>query len=155
MSEEKERTTGEKTKHPTMAETPVHERPRERLVRVGAANVSEVELLAIIMGSGSSGVPVRDIAQQLVNQFHSVAEVGRASVEELMRVPGIGKAKACQIVAAFELARRSDDTPCVKERADLSDPKEVARRARSSIKDWRKECFLTFDLDSRNRAHRR
>jgi len=66
-------------------------------------------------------------------------------------VPGIGKAKACQIVAAFELARRSDDTPCVKERADLSDPKEVARRARSGIKEWRKECFLTFYLDARNR----
>jgi DNA repair protein RadC len=136
---------------PTMADTPVHERPRERLVKVGAANLSEVELLAIIISRGTKGMPVRDIAQQLVNQFQSVAEVGRASVEELMRVRGIGKAKACQIVAAFELARRSDDTPFVKERADLSDPKEVARRARSNVKDWRKECFLTFYVDSRNR----
>lgn len=136
---------------PTMADTPLHERPRERLVKVGAANLSEVELLSIIISRGTRGMPVRDIAQQLVNQFHSVAEVGRASVEELMRVPGIGKAKACQIVAAFELARRSDDTPFVKERADLSDAKEVARRARANVKDWRKECFLTFYVDSRNR----
>ena len=136
---------------PTMRETPEHERPRERLIKVGAANLSEVELLAIIVSRGTKGMPVRDIAQQLVNKFHSVAEVGRVSVEELMLVPGIGKAKACQIVAAFELARRGDDTPCVKERADLSDPKDVARRARSSVKDWRKECFLTLYLDSRNR----
>jgi len=134
-----------------MRETPVHERPRERLVKVGAVNLSEVELLAIIISRGIKGMPVRDIAQQLVNQFHSVAEVGRASVEELMRVRGIGKAKAYQIVAAFELARRSDDTPCVKERADLSDPKEVARRARSDVREWRKECFLAYYLDTRNR----
>ena len=136
---------------PTMRETPEHERPRERLVKVGAANLSEVELLSIIISRGTRGMPVHDIAQELVNRFHSAAEVSRASVEELMRVPGIGKAKACQIVAAFELARRQDDTPCAKERADLSDPKEVARRARSNVKDWRKECFLTFYLDSRNR----
>jgi DNA repair protein RadC len=134
-----------------MSDTPVHERPRERLIKVGAVNLSEVELLSIIISRGTKGLPVHDIAQQLVNQFHSVAEVGRASVEELMRVRGIGKAKACQIVAAFELARRSDDTPFVKERADLSDPKEVARRARSCVKDWRKECFLTFYVDARNR----
>lgn len=141
----------ETVRKPTMRETPEHERPRERLVKVGAANLSEVELLAIIISRGTKGMPVRDIAQELVNRFHSAAEVSRASIEELMLVPGIGKAKACQIVAAFELARRGDDTPCVKERADLSDPKEVARRARSSVKDWRKECFLTFYVDSRNR----
>ncbi len=148
MKDEIRRTDGHQ---PTMLETPEHERPRERLVKVGAANLSEVELLAIIISRGTKGRPVRDIAQQLVNQFHSVAEVGRATVEELMLMPGIGKAKACQIVAAFELARRSDDTPCVKERADVSDPKEVARLARSSVKDWRKECFFTLFLDSRSR----
>jgi DNA repair protein RadC len=140
----------EARKLPTMSDTPEHERPRERLVKVGAANLSEVELLAIIISRGTKGMPVREIAQQLVNRFHAVSEVGRASVEELMLLPGIGRAKACQIVAAFELARRSNDTPCVKERADLTDSKEVARQARSSVKDWRKECFLTLYLDSRN-----
>ena len=129
----------------------MHERPRERLIKVGPANVSDVELLSVIISRGTKGMPVHEIAQRLVNQYHSAAEVGRATIEELMRVPGIGKAKACQIVAAFELARRNDDTPCVKERADLSDPKEVARRARSSVKDWRKECFFTLYVDSRNR----
>ena len=133
----------------TMSDTPEHERPRERLVKVGAANLSEVELLAIIISRGTRGMPVREIAQQLVNRFRSVSDVGRASIEELMLLPGIGRAKACQIVAAFELARRSNDTPCVKERADLTDTKEVARKARSSVKDWRKECFLTLYLDSR------
>ena len=134
-----------------MLETPAHERPRERLIKVGPGNLSEVELLAIIISRGTKGIPVRQIAERLVNQFHSVAEVGRASVEELMLMPGIGKAKACQIVAAFELARRSDDTPCMKERADVSDPKEAARLARSSVKEWRKECFFTLYLDSRSR----
>ena len=136
---------------PTMNETPEHERPRERLIKVGPGNLSEVELLAIIISRGTKGVPVRQIAERLISQFHSAAEVGRATVEELMLMPGIGKAKACQIVAAFELARRSDDTPCVKDRADVSDPKEVARLTRSNVKEWRKECFFTLFLDSRSR----
>jgi DNA repair protein RadC len=136
---------------PTMKETPEHERPRERLIKVGAANISDVELLAVIISRGTKGMPVREIAQQLVNQFHSAAEVSRATVEELMRVRGIGKAKACQIVAAFELARRGDDTPCVRERADMSSPEAVARQTRPLVKDWRKECFFTVYLDSRNR----
>ena len=147
----KERVHDSSGHEPTMNETPKHERPRERLMKVGAANLSDVELLAIIISRGTKGMPVRKIAQQLINQFHSVADVCRAPVDELILIPGIGKAKACQIVAAFELARRGDDTPCAKERADLSDPKEVARRARSSVKDWRKECFLAFHLDSRSR----
>lgn len=148
MKDEVRKTDGHQ---PTMLETPPHERPRERLIKVGPGNLSEVELLAIIISRGTKGMPVRQIAERLVNQFHSVAEVGRASVEELMLMPGIGKAKACQIVAAFELARRSDDTPCMKERADVSDPKEAARLARSSVKEWRKECFFTLYLDSRSR----
>ena len=130
---------------------PKHDRQRERLKRLGPSALSEVELLAVLIGSGTHKVPVLGLSRKLLEQFGSVAGVARASIDELERVPGIKRAKATKIVAAFELARRSDDTPCVRERADLSDPKEVARLARTSIRDWRKECFLTFYLDSRNR----
>jgi DNA repair protein RadC len=134
-----------------MSETPEHERPRERLIKVGPGNLSDVELLSVIISRGTKGMPVREIAQRLMNQFRTFGEVSRASVEELMRVPGIGQAKACQIVAAFEFARRADDTPYTKERSDMSNPEDVARFARSRVKEPRKECFLCVYLDSRNR----
>ena len=130
---------------------PKHDRPRERLVQLGPAALSEVELLAVLIGSGTHCMPVLGLSRRLIDQFGSVAGVARATIEELELVPGIKQAKATKIVAAFELARRCDDTPCVKERADLSDAKDVARRVRSSVKDWRKECFFTLYLDSRSR----
>ncbi len=134
-----------------MKETPEHERPRERLMKVGPQNVSEVELLAVIISRGTSGIPVRRIAEDLLRRFGSVAEVGRASIAELTQVPGIGPAKACQIVAAFELARRSEESFIARERADLSDPAAVARFVRPDIGARDKECFVTLYLDSRNR----
>jgi DNA repair protein RadC len=130
---------------------PKHDRPRERLVRLGPSALSEVELLAVLIGSGTHKVPVLGLSRKLLEQFGSVAGVARATIEELESVPGIKRAKATKIVAAFELARRGDDTPCAKERADMSDPKDVAGLARSYVKDWRKECFFTVHLDSRNR----
>ncbi len=141
----------EATRQPTMRETPPHERPRERLMKVGRENVSEIELLAVIISRGTAGMPVRRIAEELLRRFGSVAEVGRATIAELTQVPGIGTAKACQIAAAFELARRSDETFVARERADLSDPAAVARIVRPDIGARDKECFVTLYLDSRNR----
>jgi DNA repair protein RadC len=135
----------------TMRDTPPHERPRERLMKVGPQNVSEVELLAVIVSRGTGGMPVRRIAEELLRRFGSVAEVGRASIAELTRVPGIGPAKACQIVAAFELARRSDETLLARERADLTEPDAVARLVRPAIGFREKECFVALYLDSRSR----
>jgi len=135
----------------TMLGTPEHERPRERLMKVGPQNVSEVELLAIIISRGTKNMPVRRIAEELIRRFGSVAEVGRASIAELEQTSGIGPAKACQIVAAFELARRSEDSVCVRDHADMSDASAVAKFVRGVVEDWDKECFCTLCLDSRNR----
>ena len=65
MTEDKNPKVEEKPRQPTMLETPVHERPRERLIKVGAGNLSEVELLAIMISRGTKGAPVRQIAERL------------------------------------------------------------------------------------------
>jgi DNA repair protein RadC len=135
----------------TMLGTPRHERPRERLMKAGPSSLSEAELLAIIISRGTKGMPVRSIAEQLLKQFGSVADVGKATLVELCRVPGIGPAKACQILAAFELARRADDSFAVKDRPEMADAAVVARFMRNRVKGQDKECFFTLYLDSRNR----
>lgn len=134
-----------------MRDMPQHERPRERLMRSGAGSLSEVELLAVIISRGTKGMPVRDIAERLISQFGSVAEVGRAGVAELRKVAGIGPAKACQIVAAFELARRADDLPLARERPDMSTPAAVVQQVRPRLARQMKECFVSLFLDSRSR----
>ncbi len=130
---------------------PEHDRPRERLARLGPAALSEVELLAVIISSGSKRTPVLDLSRALISQFGSVAGVGRATLEELEQVPGIKRAKAAKIVAAFELARRGETEFACRERQDLSDAASAARLMRSILNDWDKECFCSFYLDTRNR----
>lgn len=135
----------------TMRDEPKHERPRERLMSVGAAALTEVELLAILISRGTAGLPVRDIAQQLITTFGSLLEVKKATVAELCLAPGIGPAKACQIVAAFEIARRGEDAPMVKDRPEMSDASTVAKIARHHLTEPAKESFFVAYLDSRNR----
>ncbi len=135
----------------TMRDTPLSERPRERLVRYGADKLSGEELLAILISRGTAGVPVKDIAHELMVRFGSVAAIAEATVEELKQIPGIGTAKACQLKAAFELARRSQEADGVSERKELTNPEAVVRLVNPLLAERKKESFFTVLLDARNR----
>lgn len=137
-----------------MRDTPGRERPRERLIEHGVETLSSEELLAVVISRGTGGTPVREIAQRLMNEFGSVSAIGNATVEQLKQVPGIGPAKACQLLAAFELARRNQAEQVSSERADLSSPEAVARLVRPKLVERQKECFFAVLLDSRNRLIR-
>ena len=88
----------------TIKDLPEHSRPREKLREKGAAALSDEELLAAILGMGTAGVDVRTIARQVT----ALIREHRANVtlDHLLGVPGVGLAKARQILSAFELARR-------------------------------------------------
>jgi len=90
----------------TIKDMPETMRPRERLLREGAEHVSEVELLAVILGTGSSDETVLQLAARILTYMGGLREIAAASEQELMRIPGIGKAKAAQLKGAFELGRR-------------------------------------------------
>lgn len=135
----------------TMRDMPREERPRERLIRYGADKLSGEELLAILISRGTAGVPVREIAHQLLMRFGSVTGVSEASIEELKSVPGIGPAKACQIKAAFELARRFQESQAPQERETLTTPEAIVRLIRPMLIHRKKECFFTVLLDARSR----
>ncbi|MBO4280070.1 MAG: DNA repair protein RadC [Spirochaetales bacterium] len=86
----------------SIKEMPRDDRPRERLHRLGPKGVSDLELLCAILGSGSSGRPVQDIAGDILE----VIEKGGFSPEDFRGVPGLGPAKAAGICAGLELGRR-------------------------------------------------
>ncbi len=135
----------------TMHDTPPQERPRERLLRYGADKLSGEELLAVLISRGTAGVPVRDIAHELLVRFGSVSAIGEATVEELNQIPGIGMAKACQIKAAFELARRYQESMAPAAGEVLTSPEAIVRLIRPKLLERKKECFFTVLLDTRNR----
>src|SRR5512139_3802460 len=92
----------------TIHDLPVADRPRERLQRLGAEALSAQEILALILGRGIAGESVMVTAQRLLSRFEGLKGIAGASLEELSQVRGIGLAKASQIKAATELARRTD-----------------------------------------------
>ncbi len=82
------------------------DRPRERLATLGAAALSNHELLAILIGSGTSRLKVLQIAQALLHRFQGLAGLARASTDDLCQVPGIGPVRAVELKACLELGRR-------------------------------------------------
>jgi len=137
---------------------PSSARPRERLQKYGADVLSDIELLAVIMGRGTKDQPVLTIAEQLLKEFGSLRAIANASVEELCKINGIGLAKAAQIKAALQLGRRMDeqpetkDRPIIKESADVK--KLVEKLVKSKLRDKKKEYFTIIMLDTRNRLIR-
>ena len=85
---------------------PEGERPRERLAQYGADTLSNAELIAILLRTGMKGESVVNMSNRLLSQFNGLERMGRASLPELCSLNGISEAKACQLLAAFELGRR-------------------------------------------------
>jgi DNA repair protein RadC len=84
-----------------------HDRPREKLERLGAAALGDNELLALVLGSGAGGHGALDLANQLLAAADGVHGLTRAGVGDLRQVRGVGRARAAQVLAAVELGRRT------------------------------------------------
>src|SRR5580693_2317835 len=85
---------------------PASERPRERLVSLGADALSHAELIAILLRTGLKGVNAVEIGRQLVRKYGTLQSLARASLADLQKIKGIGRDKAVTLVAAFALARK-------------------------------------------------
>src|SRR4030042_1585622 len=84
---------------------PKIDRPREKLEKYGPERLSDSELLAILLGTGSKGINVVELSNKILKKF-SGNGLAKANIKELKNTFGLGSAKACEIVACFELGRR-------------------------------------------------
>ncbi|MCY1657820.1 DNA repair protein [Dietzia alimentaria] len=130
---------------------PAHDLPRERLVRFGPSALSDTELIAIHVGSGVAGQNAVALATRLVAEFGSLAGLARATAADLGRLPGIGPAKACRIVAAFALAGRVQGPA---EGRILGSSADIATVAIPLIGSATREEVLVVVADGRNRVTR-
>ncbi|WP_126444392.1 RadC family protein [Sulfuricystis multivorans] len=130
---------------------PDDERPRERLLSQGAAALSDAELLAIFLRVGVKGVSAVDLARRLLAHFdNSLTRLCAASAVELTAVNGIGPAKAAQLVATLELARRGLREE-LRQRPALATPNAVRDWLRLALSPLQHEVFLALWLDAQNR----
>jgi DNA repair protein RadC len=141
----------------SVRDLPKSERPREKLRDKGASNISSAELLAIILGKGIKGESVLVTVQKLILHFGGLQNILEASLADLMKVRGIGFAKACQLVASFELSKRllKEDLEIERKRIEknaITNPEEIVRYIRTEIEDYSKENFFVISFDVRNRV---
>ena len=125
------------------------QRPRERLEKHGAGVLTNAELLAILLRVGMKGSSAVQIGQRLLNHFHSLDGLRRATFVELCHVEGVGPAKAAQIKAAIELGRRlailkPDD------RVLINSPQDVADQVQYQMAGLEQEELWVMLLNSRN-----
>jgi len=108
-----------------MKEIALHDRPREKLERLGPSALGDNELLALVLGSGSRGCDVLDLANILLDACGGLHGLTRAAAADLRRVPGVGGARAAQVLAAVELGRRTLMRSHA-ERPRLNTPRQLA-----------------------------
>jgi DNA repair protein RadC len=102
-----------------------HDRPREKLQRLGVATLGDNELVAVVLGSGRAAASALDLANAVLTRAGGIEGLARARHDELTRVPGIGAARAAQVVAAVELGRRTL-TRAGRDRVQVTTPRAVA-----------------------------
>ncbi len=138
-------------------EWPEDERPREKMLRRGAASLSDAELLALIIRTGDTATrkSAIDLGRELISHFSgNLRELGGADISELTAVKGMGIAKAAGVRAAFALAARFQARKL--ETLDrFTSPRQVFDYFHHEFRDCKKECFLALLLDGKNRIIRR
>ncbi len=137
--------------YPTIKELPEGERPRERLEHYGPSAVSTAELLAIILRVGSKDENVIMLAQRLLTCYGGLAGLAQAPFEELAAAKGMGRVKAIELKAAFELGRRLL-VAAPHERPTVKSPADAANLLLMEMAPLEQEHLRTVIMDSKNRV---
>lgn len=124
---------------------PKVELPREKLIRYGKRKLSDKELLAIILGSGIEGLNVLELSQKILQRVKKTG-IEKITLEELLKIKGLGKAKASQIIACLELGQRLNQ----KEISEILSPKDIWNLC-ADIRDSKKEHFVALYLDTQDK----
>lgn len=124
-----------------------HERPRERLVRLGPASLRDAELLALALRTGTRGRTAIDMGSVLLQRYGGLRGLFGTSPEELMSQPGLGIAKACTLTAILELARRASEESLMRPHS-LADPGRVRHYFRTALSHRDVEYCMALYLDN-------
>jgi DNA repair protein RadC len=133
----------------TMRGMPASERPRERLVALGSRVLTDAELVAILLGSGTRSQTALEVARSLLHRG-GLRVLAQASVEELARQHGIGAARACVLKAAAEIGKRL--TTMSTERAIITSPGDVGDLLMEDMRYLDREHFRIVMLNTKNQV---
>ena len=140
----------------TIKDWPEDDRPREKLIKSGPESLSSAELLAIILRTGSKGQSALDHAKTLISNyggFRKIEQLSATEIRNIKGIKGIGPAKAAQIKAVFEIAKRYSAEK-IEIGAQFQSSRQVFNHFHESMRTKKKEVFIAVLLDGKNRMLR-
>lgn len=140
--------------HRRITDWPEDERPREKLMKRGPDQMSEAELLAIILGGGTQNITAVDLAKTMLRESDNLANLASTSVGDLKEFTGVGDARAITLVATFELARRLESQRKTKEKISVRSPKDIAQKYIPLMQNLKHEEFRIIILNNSNYVER-
>lgn len=141
------------TYHLAISEWPAEERPREKFLKSGGESMSDAELLAILLRTGSGKITAVDLAKGVLKEFGTLEELARRPVQDLVRFHGLGSVKALSLLAAFEVGRRTASVGR-SGKLQIRGPEDVVNRFQPLLRDLKHETFRVLLLDSANHLMR-
>lgn len=135
-------------------ELPVDDRPREKLLLRGAQSLTETELIAILLRTGTKGKSVLQLSHELIEKSGGLNNLTSQSAQAVQKLPGIGKDKAATLLAAFELNRRADFQKKLFSLKKIKSPTDLADLFIPILRDKLKEEFYVVCLNSANKVIR-
>ncbi|KAF3996678.1 RadC family protein [Glaciimonas immobilis] len=129
---------------------PLEQRPRERLIRLGPAALSDAELLAVFLRAGVAGKSAVDLGRDMTSHFGSLHRLFSASLSDFSAINGLGPAKFAQLQAVLELARRALSEE-LREEGSFNSPGAVKQYLQLLISNKPYESFVMLFLDVKNR----
>ncbi len=134
-----------------MREVHTADRPRERLITQGATSLSNQELLAILLRTGTKQESVLHLANRVLLYFEQIHHLKDATIEEITSIKGIGQAKAVQILAAVELGRRLSSKQ-TDTKYTIRSPKDAANYLMADMTSLKQEHFVVLFLNIKNQV---
>ncbi|MDK6232842.1 RadC family protein [Aerococcus sanguinicola] len=128
-------------------------RPRERLIAGGAERLADYELLAILLRTGSRQASVLDLAVRVLKYYENLYDLRYASIEELTKIPGIGQAKAAELLAALEFGKRVNQAQCPKF-GQIGSSQEAGNWLLNEMRHYKQEHVLVLFLNTKHEVIR-
>ncbi|MBT7952734.1 MAG: DNA repair protein RadC [Gammaproteobacteria bacterium] len=135
----------------TITDWPLTEQPREKLLQNGPTTLSDAEILAIFLRTGTPGKTALDLARELLTQFNGLRSLLEADFDSFCQNKGLGMAKFVQLQAALELGKRYLESRLKREQA-LSSPKDTRNYLKARLRAYQHEVFACLFLDNRHRV---
>ena len=130
---------------------PKGDRPRERMLNLGKENLSDEELLAIIIKTGTKGISVKDIAREVLNEIKNIHNLENINIHTLSKIKGLGKIKTIEIMAAIELGKRIFLAKENEDNIIYNNPEVIYKNNLYLFKGKKQEFFYCLYLDNKNK----